>query len=44
MKRALTLMGAALVLAPAGAALPAERRLLVDGDSPAEGTRPRAPA
>ena len=42
MRRALALAAAALALAPAGAAA-AEKRLLVNGDSLAEGTRPYIP-
>ena len=42
MKRALALAAAGLVLAPATAPA-AERRLLVNGDSLAEGTRPYIP-
>lgn len=42
MKRALALAAAALALAPA-AAPAAEQRLLVNGDSLAEGTRPYIP-
>ncbi len=42
MKRALALVAAALALAPSGAAA-AERSLLVNGDSLAEGTRPYIP-
>jgi hypothetical protein len=41
MKRVLVLLAAGLALAPAAAA--AERRLLVNGDSLAEGTRPYIP-
>jgi lysophospholipase L1-like esterase len=41
MKRVLTLLAAGLVLAPSASA--AERRLLVNGDSLAEGTRPYIP-
>lgn len=42
MKRALALLAAGLALTPAGASA-AERSLLVDGDSLAEGTRPYIP-
>jgi lysophospholipase L1-like esterase len=42
MKRALALVAAGLALAPAAAAA-AEKRLLVNGDSLAEGTRPYIP-
>ncbi len=42
MKRALALVAAGLALAPAGASA-AERSLLVNGDSLAEGTRPYIP-
>jgi hypothetical protein len=43
MRRVLILLAAALVPAPAAAASAAERRLLVNGDSLAEGTRPYVP-
>ena len=43
MRRALTLLAAGLVLVLASAASAAERRLLVNGDSLAEGTRPYIP-